>query len=204
MGQVVALTDLITSQRVWRGAVPTAPSSAQPTGLAELDAGLPTGGWPEASLVEILIPSDGMGELDLLIPTLCRLTSAGQLLALISPPYIPYAPAFQSRGIALARMHVVRAAPKLALWAAEQCLRSGAFGAVLMWPQKIDHHGLRRLQVAADTGRTLGFAFRPLRCGSNPSPAPLRLEIGVHRSLRVAKCRGGVAPHRSFAIPAHE
>lgn len=204
MGQVVALTDLITSQRVWRGAAPSPVANARPSGLKDLDAGLPTGGWPEASLIEILTPSDGMGELDLLVPTLRQMTATGNLIAMISPPYIPYAPAFQARGIDLAHMHVVRAEPKLALWAAEQCLRSGAFGAVLLWPQKVDHHGLRRLQVAADTGRTLGFAFRALRCANNPSPAPLRLEIGIDRTLRVSKCRGGVPPHRSFAIPGHE
>lgn len=204
MGQVVALTDLITSQRVWRGAAPTAPTSSQPTGLAELDAGLPSGGWPEASLIEILTVADGVGELDLLVPTLARLSNAGQLLAMISPPYIPYAPAFQARSIDLRQVQIIQAEPKLALWAAEQCLRSGAFGAVLMWPQKIDHHGLRRLQVAADSGRTLGFAFRSLKCGDNPSPAPLRLQIKASRTLRVAKCRGGVPPHRTFAIPAHE
>lgn len=204
MGQVVALADLIGSQRVWRGATSSAPAHGQSSGLRHLDEALPAGGWPDASLIEILTPSDGMGEVDLVVPTLARLSQAGQLLALISPPYIPYAPAFQARGVDLARMHIVRAEAKLALWAAEQCLRSGAFGAVLMWPHKVDHHALRRLQVAADSGRTLGFAFRPTRSGGNPSPAPLRLEIGVQRTVRVLKCRGGVAPHRSFAIPAHE
>ena len=204
MGQVVALADLLGSQRVWRGATSGAPAQGQPSGLRLLDEALPTGGWPDASLIEILSPSDGMGEVDLVVPTLARLSQAGQLVALISPPYIPYAPAFQSRGIDLARLHVVRADAKQALWAAEQCLRSGAFGAVLMWPHKVDHHALRRLQVAADTGRTLGFAFRAARAGANPSPAPLRLEIGVQRTVRILKCRGGVAPHRSFAIPAHE
>jgi hypothetical protein len=61
---------------------------------------------------------------------------------------------------------------------------------------------LRRLQVAAETGRALGFAFRPLRAASNPSPAALRIAIEASpRQLRVLKCRGGLAPARPIPFP---
>ena len=36
---------------------------------------------------------------------------------------------------------------------------------------------LRRLQLAAETGLTWGVVFRPAQRASQPSPAPLRLEI---------------------------
>jgi hypothetical protein len=203
MGQIVALDELLTTQRVWRGQPAPLPPSAQPTGHAVLDAALPLGGWPEHSLTEVLYPADGVGEFDVVVPTLSRLTRAGQLVVFVAPPYIPYPQALEDRGLDLRFVHVVDAEPKRELWAIEQCLRSGACAAVLGWPRKVDDHGLRRLQVAADAGRCLAFVFRDATCGRNPSPAPLRLELECERSLRVRKCRGGVAPAQAFAIPAH-
>jgi cell division inhibitor SulA len=200
MGQVLALDDLLLARQVWRGRNDALPLSKQSTGHAALDDALPLGGWPERSLTEILIPADGVGELDLLIPTLERLTQAGRAVALIAPPYIPYAPAWQVRGIDLRHLHIVQAEQRQAVWAFEQTLRSGACAAVVGWPQKIDHHALRRLQVAADTGQTLGFALRDVRHADNASPAALRLEIRVDRQVIVRKCRGGPAPARAFPI----
>lgn len=201
MGQVLAIDDLLLARTVWRGQPAALPPSSQPTGHDELDAALPLGGWPEHALSEVLLPADGVGELDLLMPTLSRLTKAGQLVVFVAPPYIPYAPALQSRGVDLRYLHIVDAEPKKALWAFEQCLRSGTCAAVVGWPQRIDHHALRRLQVAADTGQALGFALRDTRHAEQASPAALRLEITVDRSVLVRKCRGGPAPARTFLLP---
>jgi hypothetical protein len=201
MGQVVALDELLSARTVWRGQPSARPPSREPTGHEDLDQALPSGGWPERALTEILLPADGTGEIDLLLPTLQRLTQARKTVVLIAPPYIPYAPAWQSRGIDLRHIHIVEAEPKKALWAFEQTLRSGACAAVLGWPKTIDHHGLRRLQVAADTGQALGFALRDRTHADNASPAALRLEISVDRQVLVRKCRGGVAPSQSFPLP---
>lgn len=70
----------------------------------------------------------------------------------------------------------------------------------LGWPHKADHHALRRLQVAADTGAALGFAIRDRRHAEQASPAALRLEIQVDRQVRIRKCRGGNPPPRAFAL----
>lgn len=200
MGQVVALDALLDERRVWRGRPVAPPPSAQPTGHAALDAALPTGGWPEHALTELLLPADGVGELDLLLPTLARLTNAGADVVLVAPPYVPYAPAWQARGVDLRRLHVIDADPKQALWAFEQALRSGACAAVLGWPSKVDHHGLRRLQVATDVGHALGFVLRDRKHAEEASPAALRLELDRERQVRVRKCRGGPAPAPAFAI----
>jgi cell division inhibitor SulA len=203
MGQVLALSELLSSRTVWRGQPAALPVSSAPTQLAQLDQALPLGGWPEAALTEILLPVDGVGELELVLPTLARLTQHGKPVVMVEPPYIPYAPALQSAGVDLRHLHIVDAEPKKALWAFEQCLRSGVCAAVLGWPRKIDHHGLRRLQVAADTGRTLGFAFRDAQHVEQASPAALRLEITGDRAVRVRKCRGGPAPARVFPLPVN-
>lgn len=198
MGAVVAIDSLLNERRVWRGRPVPLPPSRQSTGHAQLDEVLPTGGWPEAALSEILLPADGVGELRLLWPSLARLTAAGERVVLVAPPHIPYAPAWQAAGVDLRHVQVVQAGElRDALWASEQCLRSGSCGAVLCWPQLAEDKALRRLQVAAESGQTLGFACRPLQAVRNPSPAALRIAIDAQpEQLRVLKCRGGMPPSR--------
>lgn len=200
MGEVLALNDLMLSRQVWRGRPESLPLSRESTGNAALDAALPLGGWPERSLTEILLPAGGVGELDLLLPTLERFTQAGKTVVLIAPPYIPYAPAWQVRGIDLRHLHIIDADARQAVWAFEQTLRSGACAVVVGWPQKANHHAMRRLQVAADTGHTLGFALRDKRQADDASPAALRLEINTDSQVLVRKCRGGPAPTHAFPI----
>lgn len=202
MGAVVALDALLESRQVWRGQpAPRAPSR-QPTGFTLLDEALPAGGWPETALIELLLPADGVGELRLLWPTLARLSRADGMIALVAPPYLPFAAAWANAGVKLNRLQVIHTDPRNALWATEQCLRSAACSAVLCWPQRADDRALRRLQVAAETGQCLGFAIRPLKAAANPSPAALRIAVdAAPAQLRVLKCRGGNPPVRPIAFP---
>ncbi|NUS39571.1 MAG: translesion DNA synthesis-associated protein ImuA [Lysobacter sp.] len=206
VGEIVALEALLADRRVWRGQPAGLPPATQPTGFAALDAALPTGGWPEAALTELLLPADGVGELRLLLPTLARLTRAARDIVLVAPPYVPYPDGWRQAGVDFAHVHLVDAAPRDALWAAEQCLRSGSLAAVLCWPRQADDRALRRLQVAAETGQALGFAMRDVRAAANPSPAALRLQFDpageVAMRLRVLKCRGGNAPAQAISLHA--
>jgi protein ImuA len=148
------------------------------TGHTALDAELPGGGWPAAGLTELLLAAPGSGELRLLAPALGE-----HSLLWIAPPFVPYAPALATLGIALDRLTVVTPDSAAdAAWAAEQALRSGALGAVLWWEAQ---HGrvftlpatLRRLHLAAMEGRTPLFALRPAAVRAQSSPAPLRLTV---------------------------
>ncbi len=209
MGQIIALDALLSDRRVWRGQPTALPAPAQPTGHDALDAVLPWGGWPEAALTEVLLPADGIGELRLLLPTLARLTQAGHDIAVVAPPYLPYPAGWRQAGVDFAHVHLIDANARDALWASEQCLRSGCLAAVLCWPQHADDRALRRLQVAADTGHVMGFAFRDLRAARNPSPAALRIAVesttveGGPAQLRILKCRGGLAPAQPISFPIH-
>lgn len=195
MGAVVSLDGLLDERRVWKGRPLAQPRGLQPTGHAALDAVLPGGGWPPGALSELLLAAEGAGELHLLWPSLARLTASGERVVLVAPPFIPYPPAWLAAGVDLRWLSLIQASRVEALWAAEQCLRSGSCGAVLCWPQQVDDRALRRLQVAAETGQTLAFACRPQQAALNPSPAALRIAVDLHPAQwRVLKCRGGLAP----------
>ena len=201
MGAVVALSHLLDARQVWRGRAEPLVEGEQPTGWVALDAALPTRGWPQAALTEILLPADGIGELRLVLPTLARLTQGQRPVVLIAPPYAPCAMGWRQQGVNLQRLEIVAADPKHLLWAMEQCLRSGSCAAVLAGPQQADDRSLRRLQVAADAGRALAFVFRDRKHLANASPASLRLELAdpPHTAIRIHKCRGGNVPTQ--AIP---
>lgn len=200
MGTVVALDTLLAAQTLWRaGRIAHTTAEGESTGHARLDALLPQGGWPRRALTELLLPADGVGELALLFPTLARMTQSACTVVVIAPPYIPYAPAWRAAGVDLAHLQIVEAAPSDALWAFEQCLRSGACAAVLGWPGNAETKSLRRLQVAADSGDCLGFALRDRVHLANASPAALRLEH-ANGAWHVRKCRGGQFPSHTFAL----
>ena len=199
MDAAPALDTLLASRRLWRGRPATLPADGLATGHVALDAVLPRGGWPPAGLVEVLVDQPGCGELRLLLPTLARCTERGRVL-LVAPPALPYPPGWGGAGIDVRRVGVVEAAPRDVPWTAEQCLRSGAVAAVLVWPGRVADHVLRRLQVAAETGHALGFVFRTPHAARQPSPAPLRIAVERER-LRILKCRGGFAPAAPIPFP---
>lgn len=207
MTAVVALESLLATQTLWHaGRIAASTADGESTGHADLDRLLPQRGWPRRALTELLLPADGIGELSLLLSTLARFTQAGATVVLIAPPYLPYAPAWQAAGVDLVQLEVIDATPRDALWAFEQCLRSGACAAVVGWPLQADASALRRLQVAADSGACLGFALRDHSHADNPSPAALRLEYSRDGQgiggWHVRKCRGGPVPAQVFAAVA--
>jgi cell division inhibitor SulA/protein ImuA len=116
------------------------------------------------------------------------------MIAWINPPYLPYAPALAQMGLTLDRCLVVRPANKEdALWATEQALRSGACGAVLFWLAHDEYAWLRRLQMAAEAGRSMAVYYRSSAAERLSTPAHLRvvLEPGADAlRIRIPKRRG--------------
>ncbi|HEX7811874.1 MAG TPA: translesion DNA synthesis-associated protein ImuA [Burkholderiales bacterium] len=195
-----ALQSILQNPAIWRGneqarvALPSIP-----TGFPELDSELPGGGWPRGVVSELLTERRGIGELSLLMPALAELSRQDGWLMLIAPPWIPYAPALAAHGIRLSRVIVANtASDKDTLWAAEQSLRAGNCPAVLAWPAGVNEHVLRRLQLAAEEGGSFGVIFGEAMRAALPSPAPLRLRLGVHQdrlSVKILKRRGsGLTP----------
>ncbi len=193
------------------------------SGWPVLDALLPGGGWPLGSLIEVGIAAPGSGECALFFPlwqnrgsktpdaahkaqsttqnktrTAKRPASSkpthDPAIALIDPPFLPYAPGWRHAGIALSRLWwISTGSERQRLWAAEQSLRSGVCSAVLLWPQDIDANALRRLQLAAESTATLGLCFRPEAELAHASHAPIRLHLrpqGDLWQIELIKCRG--------------
>ena len=197
----MAALSLAFSNQVWQGRAAPPAAPAQPTGWTRLDAALPAGGWPDAALTEILIPADGVGELQLLMPTLARLTQTERPVLLIAPPYAPCVAGWRARGVDMGQVEIVAADEQRTSWAMEQSLRAGCCSAVLAWPRQVDERQLRRLQVAADSGRALAFVFRDRKHAVQASPAALRVEIETDPpQVRVRKCRGGPVPAQPIAF----
>lgn len=199
--EVSSLADILADARVWKlkdaRTVPYRP--VWPTGRSSLDARLPGGGWPTASLVEVLLEASGLGEVQLFLPALvasqCRANGEDPWHIWIAPPYEPFAPALAQQGIKLGRLLIVRPASAIeALWAAEQALSSGVCAAVLLWLKGTDDRWLRRLKLAAEAGGSLCVLFRPARHRFESSPAILRLLLtqGEHEPrLEILKIQGG-------------
>ena len=104
-------------------------------------------------------------------------------------------------GISPQRLIIVRPANQAdMIWAADQALRNEAVSVVWMRAAVLDDRDARRLQLAAEVGRSLGLLVRPRSALGQPSWAEVRLAVrglahpdGQTRFLevRLVRCRGG-------------
>lgn len=182
------LDHLLQLPNPWHGNVLAEPAQGLATGFEELDELLPEQGWAQSALTELLVPREGIGALQLLLPALARLSQQRRWIAWVAPPYIPYAPALEAAGVDLSRLQRVYPRNGDGLATVEACLRSGTCAAVLAWPMAGELPALRRLQRAASQGRSWGILFRPEECAQMASPAAQR--------LRIARMENGIAVTR--------
>ncbi len=185
---------------LWRGdQLPDRGASSVATGWAALDRELPGGGWPAGSVGELCVNQPGRGELELLWPALSDLTESRKQVLLISPPAIPYAPAWQQAGIVLERLHWIRPEKEEdAWWVLEQALRDRACGMVLAWlPVSPVDRVHRRLRLAAETSGATGMLLTT-DTAAQGSPAALRLSVSPRQDgleVRILKRRGPPLTH---------
>lgn len=202
------LQALLSSPHLWRAetpeSLPGSPSSAGFAGIASghalLDAALPWQGWPRSALVEIISPVCGAGELQLVLPLLRTLSEEQQWSIWVAPPMSPYAPGLLGAGVDPARNILVTPTPAQCLWTLEKSLQSPACALVLGWPGLLSGKHIRRLQLAARKGRTLGILFHP--CNIRHSASVLRLAThtrGDTLQVQVLKARGSYRKD-AFAI----
>jgi protein ImuA len=151
----------------------------QCTGHAALDAELPGAGWPVGALIEVLQTEGLHAEWRLLLPALAACGDGP--LALVGPPYMPFAPALAAQGVLPQRLLCIQAQSiAQRLWAAEQLLRCAAVDVVLLWlpaqrSAAASGTALRRLQMAAAQHHKLFFLVRPAALTTQASPAAVRI-----------------------------
>lgn len=195
------LQQLLDDPQIWRASDAVrgqacAEQTRQPldTGFCQLNRELPEGGWPSQGLMELLCPRWGNGEIPLLSPAMAQLSQQERWLVWVSPPWQPYAPGLIHTGINIENILIINPRTERdALWAMEECLQSGQCSAVIGWPRKLLAQQLKRLHLAGQKGDSLCVVMRDESCSQQPSPAPLRIQLGpLHNalSLRILKRRG--------------
>jgi hypothetical protein len=77
------------------------------------------------------------------------------------------------------------------LWSIEKALQSGNSALVLAWPGHLQIKHLRRLQLAASNGKTLGILFHQRHIQHSPAVLQLRVETQLDTlDISVLKARG--------------
>ena len=181
------------------------------TSFAVLDAFLPWRGWPVGAVTEVMTDTRGCGELSLLLPAMALLTAQRRPVLCIGAPHELFAPALLQAGVDpqyVTQIHPAASASRLLkenLWSAEQALRTGLPGMVVLWSpinSTLPPEVLRRLHLAVRSGtsstetsapRTMLVHFRGVSSMSQPSPAWLRFGYAAddrHIRLQIIKCRG--------------
>lgn len=156
----------------------TASPRALATGFSALDMHLPHNGWPSGTVTEIFYEGAATAALQLVLPSLSRLSQDERWLAWIAPPSLPYRAQFRAAGINSRRVLFIRPHPHSnGLWAVEQALRSGTCAAALSWVTEADDESIVRLRDAAQIGGSCGLLFRPVRSLEQTTTPHLRLQV---------------------------
>ena len=105
------------------------------TGYPALSAQLSGAGRLVGTLIELLLQQAGIGEMRLLSPALASV-SQKRSIALVAPQQTPHALGYAYMGVHPSRlMWLTTPKSSDALWSAEQILRTGSCGALVLWQQ---------------------------------------------------------------------
>ena len=185
------IKNLQDRQLIWKGLQSTTQGSTTSTGYPQLDKQL-DGGFPTHGVIEVE-SQQGIGELRLLTPYLAQQKSQ-KLAIFINPPGKLCAEFFNGQNIPLENILVIQPQRDLdALWAAEQCLKSGACHSVLLWGADLEIHQTKRLQAASETGKCLQFHFKATSHNQLSLPVSLSMKLSSHAQglkVEVTKRKG--------------
>ncbi len=146
------------------------------SGFQILDQVLPQGGLEAGSLVEWLSGGPGCGTLPLALQMARQVCGEDGLLVIVDRSKRFYPPALEAWGFSLQRLLWVRPeSVEDERWAVDQALRCSGASAVWCSMGALDSRWLRRFQLAAESGGTLGLLERPLSAQGQPSWADLQI-----------------------------
>ncbi|HET6323260.1 MAG TPA: hypothetical protein VFG04_01065 [Planctomycetaceae bacterium] len=205
-------------QKLERNSHPVGDScSVISSGIDVLDQLLPDVGFRAGSLIEWMAEKGSADQLALLAAR--SALGEDRVLIVIDDEETLYPPATAALGIDLRRLILVR--PKRSpsargkttcvetLWALEQALASRGVAVTFCRLEKLSAKVFRRLQLAAERGRGLGFLIRPHTARGEPSWSDVRFGIETMNEgdssfarrwrVEVLRCRRGAAGER-FAL----
>lgn len=191
-----ALKKLLQQQPLllWQGQNHYSQPNIISSGFPELDKFLPHNGWPLGTILEILTSQCGAGELRLLMPMMAALTQQGLYIAWIAPPYTPYAPSLLQHDIDVRYVIAIDAqtTERDQLWSMEKLLSCKECGMALMWPTSCTTKNIRRLQLAAEKGNSIGILYPRLHHPYSPAAMRISLQaIAINQlHLTILKARG--------------
>jgi hypothetical protein len=172
------------------------------SGFAAIDRYLPWQGWPKRGMTELMTEGTGRGELSLLLPAMAQRSKDKRQIVCIGAPHAMFAPGLEQAGIDPLRVNQlpIQGSSQTgtrgqldALWSAEQTLKSGTAGMLLLWTRHCPPDALRRLQLAALDHDTVMIHFRERESMTHASPAWVRMALTADAQtlrLQVLKCRG--------------
>lgn len=171
-------------------------------GIATLDQQLAKIGVRSNALVEWLAGAEGIGTSALALQMACHACTDGRVLVIVDRRQEFYPPAAAAWGVDLRRALVVRpVSQRDEAWALVQSLRCPAVGAVFCWHPPGDVQTQRRLQLAVETGGTLGVLVRPSAARRQPSFATLRLLVEPLRTYGSRRVRVSALGIHGFELP---
>jgi len=196
---------LVASQR------PHSIQQIVPSRLKSLDALLPGGGFPTASLVEWISEDVGLSAASIALTSIGPMLALPGCLAIVDERHDFHAETLRCCGIPLSRALLIRPAKTVvaepasgrsrfvrpssaahsdALWALEQAARCPGVRVVLMFLEQASSAVMRRLQLAVECSGVTIVLIRPASILHQPSFADLRLHVTPQqRQAGTATCQ---------------
>ena len=171
------------------------------TGCAAIDRLLPCGGLRRGTLVEWLATAPGSGAGILALTAARGASRQGGAVVVFDRHREFYPPAAHLLGIDLAGVLLVRAHSAAdELWAMVQAMRCRGVAAVWGQIDSLSERAMRRLQLAAETGGTLGLLVRSARARGRSMWSDVQFGVeprsatgGWRLRVSVLRCRGAAA-----------
>jgi len=174
------LAQLHDNHQIWHGNNHHALSHNISTGDQQLDHYL-SGGIPDASVIE-LQTINGIGELRLLVSFVASKAQSTRLISFIAPPSDICSQMLANHGIDPQQVLVLCSEQGSdSLWSAEQCLKSGCVGVVILWHQQFSTAQIKRFKLAAEQGQTNLIILRQQQSFPCYLPVPLSLSLSPYQ-----------------------
>lgn len=191
---------------VWRGFQLAGRQSveAESTGFSALDGLLRANGWPTDGLIDLALQHYG-SEWLLWLPWLQQQMQAGRMVALINPPWLPYAASLVQAGVVLDQLLIVSPqnnAQLMASW--RDIAKANVCSGVLAWAQTLSYPELRKCHLLAADHKGLFAIHRPWMTQRQSSPAVLRIGLGWQQAglhCQLLKQKGCVAGQQVHLQP---